>query len=273
MKLKNHYFELALIFALVVFLTVPRIFPLRNKPAVTTQFPNRVQEVLPSVVHIMCDRWQGSGVAITEDIIVTARHVIDGENYIITTHSGCKAKGIQAIYHKDYDVGFIKIDRRCIAEINEHEPSWSNGRIFGLEHLVSLEPAKFGSIKECVLGQPVFIIGSPYGNFNFNNVTLGIISGLDRDWEDLSRGEPYGWKVAFTSDSAAHPGNSGGPVFSMDGVVRGLLVGGFSPVLNCSMPCDLFLGDVEVIKLMFAFNKYRVEKAKVHQEWNGYNQK
>lgn len=207
-----------------------------NQPAVTTQFPNRIQEVLPSTVHIMCNKWQGSGVAITSDIVVTARHVVDGVNYEITLNDGSKVKGIQAISHKDYDVGFIKVDNPV------------------------LKSAKFGSIKDCVLGQSIFIIGSPYGKINFNNVTLGIISGLDRDWDGLSRyGEPYGWEVAFTSDSAAHPGNSGGPVFTMDGVVRGLLVGGFSPVLNCSMPSDLFMDDIEHIKLMFAFEKYRVE--------------
>ena len=205
-------------------------------PAVTTQFPNRIQEVLPSVVHIMCDKWQGSGVAITEDIVVTARHVVDGTHYEITLNDGSKVKGTQAISHKDYDVGFIRVDKSV------------------------LKPAKFGSIKECVLGQSIFIIGSPFGKINFNSVTLGIISGLDRDWDELSRyGEPYGWKVAFTSDSAAHPGNSGGPVFSMDGVVRGLLVGGFSPVLNCSMPSDLFMNDIENIKLIFAFERYRME--------------
>ena len=225
------------------------VFPLimfHQRPAVTTQFPNRVQEVLPSVVHIMCDRWQASGVAISDDIVVTARHVIDGLNYTITLSDGNDVKGIQAISHKDYDVGFIRVDKPV------------------------LKPAKFGSIKDCVLGQAVFIIGSPYGKINFNNVTLGIISGLDRDWDALSRwGEPYGWKIAFTSDSGAHPGNSGGPVFSMDGKVRGLLVGGFSPVLNCSMPSDLFMDDVEIIKLMFAFNKYKQEEM---QEWDGYSQ-
>ena len=220
-----------------------------EKPAVTTQFPNRVQEVLPSVVHIMCDRWQGSGVALSEDIVVTARHVVDGLNYTITLHDGTVVKGTQAITHKDYDVGFIKVDKPV------------------------LKPAKFGSIKECVLGQSVFIIGSPYGKINFNNVTLGIISGLDRDWDDISySGEPYGWEVAFTSDAGTHPGNSGGPVFTMDGIVRGLLVGGFSPVLNCSMPCDLFLGDVENIKLIFSFNKYKLEEADPYENWVEYRQ-
>ncbi len=219
------------------------------QPAVTTQFPNKIQEALPSVVHIMCDNWQGSGVALSEDIVVTARHVVDGTNYTVTLNDGREVKGTQAISHKDYDIGFIRIEKKI------------------------LTPAKFGSVKDCVLGQPIFIIGSPYGKINFNNVTLGIISGLDRDWDGLeSYGEPYGWKVAFVSDAGAHPGNSGGPVFSMDGIVRGLLVGGFSPVLNCSMPSDLFLSDIESIKMMFTFNKYKVEEPDHYENWIGYNQ-
>ena len=223
------------------------IWDLGKSPAVTVQFPNRIQEVLPSVVHIRCDRWQGSGVAITEDIVVTARHVIDGLNYTITLNDGTEIKGIQAISHKDYDIGFIRVD----------EPV--------------LKPAKFGSVKDCVLGQSVFIVGSPFGFENFNSVTLGIISGLDQNWDsiDYRTGDPYGWNVVFTSDSAAHPGNSGGGVFSMDGVVRGLLVGGYSPVLNCSVPCDLFLSDIEVIRLMFTFNKYRQEEES-NDSYQGY---
>lgn len=219
-------------------------FPI-EKPAVTIQFPNQIQEVLPSVVYIKCDRWQGSGVAITEDIVVTARHVVDGLNYTITLSDGNDVKGIQAIVHKDYDVGFIRVATPI------------------------LKPAKFGSIKDCVLGQPVFIVGSPYGKINFNSVTLGIISRLDRDWDELSSyGEPYDWKVAFTSDAGAHPGNSGSGVFTMDGIVRGLLVGGYSPVLNCSMPCDLFFRDIENIKLMFALESYKIE---TKREWNNYS--
>jgi S1-C subfamily serine protease len=226
----------------------------QNIPAVSTKFPNTVQEILPSAVHIKCEKWQGSGVAITEDIIVTARHVIDGTSYEITTNDGRVFEGVQAISHKDYDIGFIKI-----------KPLGLIAHKLGVSS--KLKPAKFGSIKDCVLGQPIFIVGSPYGKINFNSVTLGVISGLDRNWEGLNRrGEPYGWKIAFTSDSGAHPGNSGGPVFSMDGVCRGLLVGGFSPVLNCSMPCDLFLNDIENIKLLFAMEKYQSEK-KEHNDY------
>jgi len=209
----------------------------RTRPAVTNKFPNTIQKVLPSVVHVMCPQWQGSGVALTKDIIVTARHVVDGVRYKITLANGIVVNGVQAISHKDYDVGFIKIDKSI------------------------LKPAEFGSIKDCVLGQHIFIIGSPYGKICFNNVTLGIISNINPNWDfvDSFTGEPFGWKITFLSDAAAHPGNSGGPVFTLDGKVRGLLVGGISPVLNCSVPSDLFLDDVENIKTLFALDKYKVE--------------
>lgn len=238
-----------LIFIVAISLFTIMLFDTQQVPAVTIQFPNRLQEVLPSVVHIQCDNWQASGVAISESIVVTARHVIDGVNYTITMSDGREIKGIEAISSRRYDVGFIRVEEKVLIS------------------------AKFGSIKGCVLGQSVFIIGSPYGKINFNSVTLGIISGLDRDWDELTySGEPYGWKVAFTSDAGAHPGNSGGPVFTMDGIVRGLLVGGFSPVLNCSIPSDLFINDIESIKLMFVFNKYEIEIMKAYTDWDGYNQ-
>jgi hypothetical protein len=66
--------------------------------------------------------------------------------------------------------------------------------------------------------------------------------------------------VAFTVDSAGHPGNSGCAVFSSDGVVRGILVGGFSPVLCCVMPCDLFMDDLGLIEDMFGMDRHKHEE-------------
>ena len=213
-------------------------------------FTDVVAESIKSVVHIKCPNWQGSGFIIDEHIICTARHVVEGvEDFEITL--GCTDSTIddpnwltfhatRAISDKEHDVGFIWIDVEM--------PDWMI--------------AKIGSIKKCKLGQDVFIIGSPYGDMNFNSVSKGIISGLNRNWEGINRrtGENYGWEIAFTSDSAAHPGNSGGAVFTTDGVVRGILVGGYSPVLNCSMPCDLFLSDIENIKLMFTMDRFEIER-------------
>ena len=217
-------------------------------PAVTTQFPNRVQEVLPSVVHIMCDRWQGSGVALTEDIIVTARHIVDGLDYIITMSDGTTVKGIQAIFHKDYDIGFIRVEKKV------------------------LTPAKFGSVKDCVLGEPLFVIGSMAGEINFNSISLGIVSGLNRggDWRDET-GKDYGWSILLQTDAEGMGGNSGCPVFTMDGIVRGIWVGSIPPAVHYCIPVDVFLNDIENIKLLFAFEKYKIEE-ETYSEWDGYNQ-
>ena len=212
-------------------------------------FMDIVAQSVKSVVHVKCPQWQGSGFVIDKHIIVTARHVVEGvEDFEITfgcgdkniANKGFKLHATRAISDKEHDVGFIWIE----AEL----PYWMI--------------AKVGSIKECRLGQDVFIIGSPYGDVNFNSVSKGIISGLNKNWDEIDpwTGELYGWEVTFTSDSAAHPGNSGGAVFTMDGVVRGVLVGGYSPVLNCSMPCDLFMPDIEQIRLMFIMDKYQFEK-------------
>jgi len=209
---------------------------------VEPNFTDTVAKTIGSVVHIYNNTggWQGSGVAIAPDLIVTARHVVeDGVDFTITDNNGVEVKATRAASSKKYDVGFIKLD----------DPN--------------LIPAEFGSIENCKLGQQVYAVGSPYGKINFNSVSLGIISGLDRNWDELNSytGEKYGWEIAFTTDSAGHPGSSGCPIFTMDGKVRGILVGGFSPVLISVMPCDLFLSNIKEINQMFLMDEYQKEEA------------
>ena len=213
-------------------------------------FTNKVQDSVKGVVHLQTPQWRGSGFVVGPRLIVTARHCVeDVEDFVITTHNGHQVRATRAISDKEHDVAFIWVDDlECIAEERGTE-----------RHSVLLTSLNIGSIKDCVLGQSIYVIGSPYGKVNFNSLTKGIISGVDVDWSPV--GDDYGWEVVFTVDSAGHPGNSGGPVFTADGIVRGILVGGFSPALIGVMPCDLFLSDLDEIELMFIQDRYRFEEA------------
>ncbi len=199
-----------------------------------------IPKVLPHVVHIMNETqgWQGSGVAISEDIILTARHVLEGgEDFTITNSDGDEVKAYKAISHNKYDVGFLKVEKPI------------------------LNSCELASARDLELGQDIFVIGSPFGKVNFNSVTKGIVSGIDRDYDELNGWSgDYGWSISFTTDSSGFPGNSGCPVFSMDGKVRGILVGGFAPTLVIVMPIDLIIMDIEEINILFAQLEYYVEE-------------
>jgi S1-C subfamily serine protease len=252
-----------LVALLIIGLMGSVVLPLTLHRPNQTEFTSQVQESAKGVVHIQCPRWQGSGFVIAPNIIMTARHCTKGvEEFIITTNNGHKLRATRAIYDKEHDLSFIHIDDfTCIGECD------GEGYVLG-EHKIKFTVLELATIDECVLGQNVYAIGSPYGKINFNAVSYGIISGVNRDWDEINprTGESYGWEVAFTIDAAGHPGNSGCPVFTLDGKVRGILVGGFSPVLISVMPCDIFINDIESIKLMFVMNKYGFEKERVVQD-------
>lgn len=242
-------------------------------PVLEPNFTDLVQTSLKGVVHLQAPFSQSSGFVAGPRLIVTARHCVEGvEDFVLTTHNGHQVQATRAISDKEHDVAFIWIDDlECVAKDCDVVGcvGGTEERTFVLgEHDVVLTPLDLGSIKDCMLGQSVYVIGSPYGKVNFNSLTTGIISGVDRDW-----GDDYGWNVAFTVDSAGHPGNSGCPVFTMDGTVRGILVGGFSPVLISVMPCDLFLADLDSIQLIFAQDRYEREETPAYSsDWYNYEE-
>jgi len=203
---------------------------------------NVIPSVIGNVVHVRNNtgQWQGSGVLIAADLVLTARHVAEtGEDFTITTNDGEKYQAERAISSKKYDLGFIKLQKslKCTT--------------------------RFGRIDDCRLGQSVFAIGSPFGDMNMNSVTAGIISSKARTLEEYGCPKSYGWSISFQTDAAGHPGNSGCPVYTLDGVVRGILVGGWSNALIYCIPAELVANDCQVIQLMFLMDEYQKEQYNV----------
>jgi serine protease Do len=105
-----------------------------------------------------------------------------------------------------------------------------------------LPTVRFGDPAKLRPGQWAIAIGSPFG-FE-NSVTAGVISALGRPLNDGSSQSSY---VTFIqTDAAVNPGNSGGPLFNVDGEVIGInsqiysRTGGYMGV-SFAIPIDLAL--------------------------------
>jgi serine protease Do len=85
---------------------------------------------------------------------------------------------------------------------------------------LGLKPARFGDSDNVRVGNRVFAIGNPYGLGN--SVSFGIISAKERD---IAQG-PY--DNFLQTDAAVNQGNSGGPLFNMQGEIIGMNTAIFS---------------------------------------------
>lgn len=216
-----------------------QVYSLSRQPAQSFSLANKVEQVISSVVHIRHSAgWQGSGVIISPDgLVLTASHVIgEGGEYTITLNDKRVFKSKEACVSKKYDVGFVKIDA-------ENLP---------ISHL--------GDSNDLRIGEQLFAIGSPFGDINFNSVTLGILSAKDRCGP-----EDYGWTMLFQTDTAANPGNSGCPIYNMRGKVIGVVVGGFNPSVVYFVPIVCAKDLIESVQLIFALE--RVKYVEVVEKW------
>ena len=159
----------------------------------------------------------GSGFVVSADgLILTNAHVVDGADEVtvkLTDRREFRAKVLGA--DKQSDVAVLKINAN------------------------NLPIVKFGNPNASHVGEPVLAIGSPYG-FE-NTATSGIISAK-------ARSLPDGTYVPFLqTDVAVNPGNSGGPLFNLQGEVIGInsqiysQTGGYQG-LSFAIPIDIASG-------------------------------
>ena len=134
----------------------------------------------------------GSGFIVSADgYILTNAHVVDGVDQVqvkLTDRREFTAKVVGT--DKKSDIALLKIDAR------------------------NLPTVRIGESKDVKVGQWVVAMGSPFG-FE-SSVTAGIVSAKSRSLP----GDGY---VPFIqTDVAVNPGNSGGPLFDLDGNVVGI---------------------------------------------------
>jgi len=137
-------------------------------------------------------RGQGSGFIVSADgVILTNAHVAADATDIV----------VKLTDRREFDAKVIGVDRRSDIAVLKIEAK-------------NLPVVKIGSPAKLKVGEWVAAIGSPFGLEN--TVTAGIVSAKARALPD----ENY---VPFIqTDVAVNPGNSGGPLFNMNGEVVGI---------------------------------------------------
>ncbi len=135
----------------------------------------------------------GSGFIIDEKgIIVTNNHVIEGAEDIVVQVNGEKK-------FKAKVIGADPLSDIAVLQIETEE---------------KFTPVKFGNSDKARIGDWVIAIGNPFGLGG--TVTSGIISARNRSI-GLTRYEDY-----IQTDASINSGNSGGPLFDMNGDVIGI---------------------------------------------------
>jgi S1-C subfamily serine protease len=111
---------------------------------------------------------------------------------------------------------------RIPAEVAVAEPKLDLA-LLKLEHAPKdLQPVSFADRRPDP-GQWVMAVGQPFGLGH--TVTVGVVSGLDRDHDDLGRPaglDPNGLWSFIQTDASINVGNSGGPLVDASGVVIGM---------------------------------------------------
>jgi len=157
------------------------------------------KQVLSKAGRLVANTEQGlgSGVIISADgNILTAAHVIQSADELsVKLYDGSEYAAKVVSSAPFSDLAMIKL----------------------INPPAGLMPSKLGDSDEVEVGDPVFVIGTPYGIEH--TLTAGYVSGK-RYSEKSPLGEPI---ELIQTDAAINKGNSGGPMFNAEGYLIGII--------------------------------------------------
>ena len=171
-------------------------------------FADLAEKLTPSVVNIssfsQSETENGEGNTPLSESLGSG-FIIDGNGYIITNnHVVDKAESISNTLSDD-----TKTEARVIGK----DPK-TDLALIKIETKRPLNAVKFGDSDKIRVGDWVLVIGNPFGLGS--SVTAGIVSAKSRDIES----GPY--DSFIQTDASINQGNSGGPMFNLQGEVIGI---------------------------------------------------
>lgn len=189
----------------------------------TKDLPSRAARaaaaVMPSLVRVRTElpddrrnldlprqRATGSGIIIKEDgTVLTSLHVVVGaERIMVSLHDGTEIEATLAGARPDKDLAVLKL-RKLPDE--------------------GVQPATLRPTAGLQPGDEVVAVGFPFGIGP--SVSAGVVSGLGREHRAGDGRTLLSNLIQF--DAAANPGNSGGPLLTLDGQVVGIVAAIMNP--------------------------------------------
>ena len=148
---------------------------------------------------------QGSGFVLNgEGEVVTNAHVI-------TQGEGEDRQAAERVFVEFRDGNVVP------AEVIGFDPFTDTGLIKVDPSSVDLVPLNVGDSDQVVVGEPLAVIGSPFGEDS--SLSTGVVSQIGRSVRSLTDFQIEG---AIQTDASINPGNSGGPMLDATGRVIGI---------------------------------------------------
>lgn len=185
------------------------VCPASNASAQYPSFADLAEKLMPSVVNISSfsalENTDMSSDNTEASESLGSGFIIDKDGYIITNnHVVDKADSIQVTLFDN---------QRLEAKLIGKDPK-TDLALIKIEAKAQLQPVTFGDSDKIRVGDWILAIGNPFGLGG--SVTAGIVSAKSRDIES----GPY--DNFIQTDASINQGNSGGPMFNMNGEVIGI---------------------------------------------------
>lgn len=147
----------------------------------------------------------GTGVVIVDNgTILTNLHVVSGAKRIqVVFADGTESEAVLINVQPENDLAVLRA--RTLPD--------------------DLQPATLRATNDLAPGDPVVAVGFPFGIGP--SVSSGVVSGLKREFRSPEGRQILTNLIQF--DAAANPGNSGGPLVTMDGAVVGIVTAILNP--------------------------------------------